>query len=233
MALSSEELYKLNRELHAQRDSFDTRDYMGRKAHMGEYLNSMQAVHDARLRERGDSYQEMYDFTTNHLTKQKDHWNGVYDKLYSAFGGANDPTTPVPPSTPNVPGPPEPQPEPPAPPTPPTPPTTPQPPTELIPVTPTPTPPGNGTDNSIDDSFNTNITDSFNTDITNTSNIDNSTTTTIGNGNTFGDGANIGNNNSQSAVNQFGQYGQIDKPEYSFAKDKAQSWLQGAGLSFR
>ena len=226
MALSSEELYKLNREHRAKRDSIDPRDYMGRKEHMAQNLDGIQAVLDARLREninrgRGGFYQKLYDKSSAHIAEQKDHWNKFYDKMYSKFGGANDSTTPVPPSTPDVPELPEPPPEPPAPPTP-----------------PTPTPPGNETDNSltdnsIDDSFNTNINDSFNTDITNTSNIDNSTTTTIGDGNTFGDGANIGNNNSQSVVNQFGQYGQIDRPEYSFAKDKAQSWLRGAGLFFR
>lgn len=60
------------------------------------------------------------------------------------------------------------------------------------------------TDNSINDSNNTNIADSFNTDINNTSNVNNSTNTTIGDGNSFGAGANIGNNNSVTITNQGG-----------------------------
>ena len=60
------------------------------------------------------------------------------------------------------------------------------------------------TDNSISDSNNTDINDSFNTDINNDNNVNNSVNTTIGDNNSFGAGANIGNNNSVTITNQGG-----------------------------
>ena len=58
--------------------------------------------------------------------------------------------------------------------------------------------------NKVNDSYNNDIDNSFNTNLDNTNTVDNSTTTTIGDGNTWGAGANIGNNNSVTITGQSG-----------------------------